>query len=482
MLAARPAPRANPPERVRVSHLRSFDFFDTLVARHHGSPDGFYRHLGRLLGIAGFPALRRRAERHAATKDLAGVYRWLGNAIGVDAERSQALAEIEFEEDRRWLLPIRANIAALVEDLPGSVVVSDTTLSVEQVRSMLARFLPAGVDPAAIRIVCTHGGKARGDVWASATGLQGAAVERHVGDNLWSDVIRPRLSRGRVARTAWFRGSAPTWLERMLTRSGYAELARHLRAARLANPYPPDDVRAGLYVEQIEFNVPMIIWGSDHLHRCCRERGFEDVRFMTRDGCLWQRWFTRRYPGYAVAELHSSRNVLRAPSGDYVEYLRRLHRPGRTIFVDTMASGRSLTRFFRAHLPGVTPDWFAMIWDKRRDVFRPTAYLVRAGADSGFSAIEKLNSDLVGTLCGYEASRGPLRAPLEYDPRWVRVYHEAFDAAIEALPVDLEEQSAPPRHLVGRLLTGYFLGRALGHPIRYVLHHPAGVPGSACDR
>jgi hypothetical protein len=34
---------------------------------------GFYRHLGRVLGIAGFPVLRRRAEAHAATKDLAGI-------------------------------------------------------------------------------------------------------------------------------------------------------------------------------------------------------------------------------------------------------------------------------------------------------------------------------------------------------------------------------------------------------------------------
>jgi hypothetical protein len=59
----------------------------------------------------------------------------------VDVQRSGALAVIEFEEDRRWLLPIRANITALLEDLPHSVVVSDTTLTVEQVRSMLARFL-----------------------------------------------------------------------------------------------------------------------------------------------------------------------------------------------------------------------------------------------------------------------------------------------------------------------------------------------------
>jgi len=31
---------------------------------------------------------------------------------------------------------------------------------------MLSRFLPPGIDPASIRIVCSHDGKARGRIWS----------------------------------------------------------------------------------------------------------------------------------------------------------------------------------------------------------------------------------------------------------------------------------------------------------------------------
>jgi hypothetical protein len=96
--------------------------------------------------------------------------------------------------------------------------------------------------------------------------------------------------------------------------------------------------------------------------------------------------------------------------------------------------------------------------------------------------MEKLNYDVVGTLCGYEAGRGPVRAALEYDFRWVRVYHEAFDAAIEALPVDLDEQPAPPRYLVARLLIGYWLRNEIHRHIRHANQHPAEIPGGARGR
>jgi hypothetical protein len=117
------------------------------------------------------------------------------------------------------------------------------------------------------------------------------------GTTCGSDVIRPRLSRGAASRAP--RGSAdrrrPGWSG--CSRAAATPSSPDICARRGWQIRIPRHIRARLYVEQIAFNVRMIVWASDHLHRCCRERGFEDVLFMTRDGCLWQHWFNRRHPG-----------------------------------------------------------------------------------------------------------------------------------------------------------------------------------------
>src|SRR5260221_213730 len=116
----------------------SFDVFDTLIARRCVDP----RHvLDKLAACAGIPVLaaaRLAADRQLGAEGrpytLTEIWQQVGQALGLDTPTIQRLMALEIAIEHEEVIPIPENIA-LVRD--GDVLVSDTYLPVEVIRSLL---------------------------------------------------------------------------------------------------------------------------------------------------------------------------------------------------------------------------------------------------------------------------------------------------------------------------------------------------------
>jgi hypothetical protein len=458
-LCKRVITRRNPSNQVEFD---SFDCFDTLVARYHGTPSDFYRHLEASFGIPGFASVRKAADAEAVIwrkgkATVADAYAIVAKKLHLSPADAERLRKAELREEHRFAFRITRN-ADRVKD--GSTIVSDTLYTETEVASLL-RLVGMTRD---VRLVVGNSLKHTGRAWSIVR------AKCHLGDNLLSDFMMPSLIAS-GPETYLTTLSKFTFTERHLDRGGFPNLARWVRYLRLSrNPYSSSPERE-LWEEQVQFNVPLMIWTCNALSEFCRSNGTERILFVTRDCCNLSRYFERLHPKkYDCRTFHCSRRVLEDPPESFVRYARSQYEPGKTVIVDINGTGRSLWSFFNSKL-GIEPTLFFTVWWDMNGVssvkFQPAGKVIEASrtpANIAFSTqIEMLNYDLVGTLVSFSPDGMPVRDPPDYDVRAVAPYHMATDAALGTIPLlPLEREFPTSSKFVFKLLHRYGVTSTLG--------------------
>jgi hypothetical protein len=426
--------------------VRSWDVFDTLIARRCGDPHAIFDLMGDVLGDD-FRTSRVQAESAArASKQeifLDDIYDKLQSARGWSAEERQSALELEIRIEFENVIPITENLSRVRD---GDVLVSDMYLSQEIIMGLLRS---AGLDRDVSLFVSTNG-KADGSMWRQLKA--DFYILRHTGDNPHSDFLRPLRHRVLADITEV---SAETKWERVLRCNGAPALSAYVREMRLRTIDKNKASRA-LQLAQIEANFPLLLLASAALIHLCKERGISRALMSSRDCVLWaplaEKLANHACNNLAVEYFLISRVAALKSSEKYLEYAAKRITPD-SIVVDLSMTGVSLAGL--ADRLGVDEvRGFVIAWHQSeakslyRERFRPKARvkIEFLTAEVDHNDLEALNQaltpsihDVVETVNGLSvtyASENRSRAVLDA----VRVQNTAFNELVNHVPEAVLEE------------------------------------------
>lgn len=323
---------------------RSFDLFDTLIARRCIDPKQIFHIVEDRLQAAGFAQARIEAEAQlqGTVYTLEDIYARLAEIYPVVAEKLVELKEEELAAEKENLFPIQEVID---EVRHGDIVVSDMYLPYGFIRSIMDQYGALRQAP----LVLTCHGKATGQVWA---GIQEKfRIREHRGDNPHSDV----RSAQRAGIAAVHIGTARlTQEEQTLREAGMTGLAGIMREARLSSSSSSRPLRH-LQIVQTQANFPLLFIASLILHRTAVARGYQRLLMSSRDCYLWselhQEMKHRLGGEYEVHYFLTSRIARAFPTREYLDYANGLLSQPSCI-VDLCGTGWSLKRLLgKTHAP-----------------------------------------------------------------------------------------------------------------------------------
>lgn len=311
--------------------VRSWDVFDTLIARRCGTYDAIFEIMGTTLG-PDFRVIRIRAEAIARESkidiSIDDIYDEIQRAMSWTPEERQRALELEISTELANVIPIAENMA-LVRD--GDVLVSDMYLSHDVIMGLLRE---AGLDKSITLFVSTRG-KNDGTIWKRVRAQH--IVLKHTGDNPGLDFMRPLLHFIPSALTS---ASAETPWERILRVNGAPALSCYVREMRLRTLRAQGKVR-DLQAAQIESNFPMLLLASASLILWCCDHGFSRALMASRDCILWaqlaEKVAHRAGDSVAVEYFLISRVAALKSSEQYLSYA------GRRITSDSVVVDLSMT-------------------------------------------------------------------------------------------------------------------------------------------
>lgn len=315
--------------------VRSWDVFDTLIARRCGSYNAIFEIMGTILG-PDFCTTRIRAE--AVARELKydisihDIYDEIQRQKGwTEIERQRAI-ELEISTEFANVIPIAENMS-LVRD--GDVLVSDMYLSADVILGLLRE---AGFDKSITLFVSTCG-KTDGSIWKRVRADH--VILKHMGDNPAMDFMRPLLH---LIPAGLTNAGAETPWERILCANGGPELSRYVREMRLRTLRASSKWRT-IQAAQIEVNFPLLLLASAALVLWCRDHGISRVLMASRDCILWatlaEKVASREGSGVAVEYFLTSRVAALKSSERYLAYAgRRL--TADSVVVDLSMTGISL--------------------------------------------------------------------------------------------------------------------------------------------
>lgn len=227
-------------------------------------------------------------------------------------------------------------------------------------------------------------------------------------------------------------------LEQKAFQMGNRNLAYLMQALRLQNPYPVNSPEYAIWNEQSQVNIPILIECSLFLDDFCKAHKKKRVLFSSRDCCLWKLLFEKMFPQYETIYFHTSRHVYLNPSSSYIEYARSVYSED-CVIVDGQGSGDTCLNFFKNHLQ-CKPTYLALVnvdllqfRHASEDILKIPRYGIVKTSDGYSNKIEKINTDLVGTLKDFRDGK-PIRIEPEYDLKFVLPSHKCIEKCVELLP------------------------------------------------
>ena len=451
-LLGRPDPRREAFARegavpLNLPAVRSFDLFDTLMARRCVTAVEVFKTVERTSSHAGFAHSRAEAERESGGRSLDDIYRRLAEREAISGEEADRLKALELETEAENFFPI-AQYCREVQ--PRDVVVSDMYLPPAWLERTARE--KCGLNPAKF-FVLSHG-KWTGNVWRTI-GRERRVIE-HVGDHPYTDGASPRAA-GIPARLV--RAAQRTAIEARLAEAGFTPLANLIREARLST-WRDEPVLRDAQLAQTQSNFPLLFLATLHLCKTAKERGWDNILMSGRDCYLWQSLYQTLRPMLPGAPpsvyFQTSRSTRAHPSPDYLAYFAQLRQGQRNVVADLCGTGWSLNRLI-GQAPQPATDIFLLH-----------------------------HLDLPAALARYERYGG-LAAPMAVNAIVARPPNQQdFGGAGAAEPRALSLPRRRPTHRQG-LCAGVFRGGYLGRRRRvraspsHCLRPSAGI-GGAADR
>lgn len=235
-----------------------------------------------------------------------------------------------------------------------------------------------------------------------------------------------------------------------LAGQGFTDLAQVLRRAEENNPHTSSSSRLRqMWKEQVGLNIPSLVlsclslynWAAEK-HKCTR------FLFATRDCVHMRAVFQILFPDTKTHYFHCSRNMFNnartTDNAAYETYVKGIIGPvanlKHTVFVDVHGTGQRMIRYFQKRW-GAVPYCFLVsagvsmpkTLPKECYYWYKKGKLKALGYDMNGSPIEMLNYDTIGSLLTYDALRGPVRAPVEYDAKHIATYHECVSHVVSLM-------------------------------------------------
>lgn len=427
--------------------LRSFDIFDTLVARRCVDPHNVFRIIEGRTGQPGFADMRVKAEAALHAKgdyDLDAIYRAMAEGYGLSQAAAEHLKARELEVEFENLIPIREHI---VEVEPGDLLISDMYLPRRFIERVARERCGLHFNP----IYLSSHGKSGGRAWREITAR--FEVTLHTGDNRHSDIEMCARHGVKARHTQVAQASR---IEIQIADLGYRELAFSLRAARLAL-WSDEADKLALGRAQIAVNFPVVFLSVLILIELAVRKGWRRLLFSSRD-CFMMFQLAERLIGRMGLDLRcsyffTSRLARVDPSADYLRYFESLCVEGEPVVVDICGTGWSLTRLFEAAGRPDTEIFFInlVVNPKLAEAYRSIGgtqrdprvnVLTQGGHSSALEAFNATDHRMVASVVEVDGVFVPVFADLRTPPRYdemVRFSAHAFGLALEAsdqIPVD----------------------------------------------
>lgn len=319
--------------------IRTFDVFDTLIARRCIEPTRIHAIMSELTGIAHFAQARAHAEARVTGQPytLDDIYVQLADILALDPARAFALKTLEAKLELENVMPIAEHMAEVRD---GDVLISDMYLGDSFIRGMLDK---AGLTKR-VALVVTADGKRCGRIWPEVVST--FDVEAHTGDHPQSDHLVP-MQFGLATRLTTV--NHPTVVEKTFCDIGLRDLAMLCREGRLTTTHPDTSLRA-LQVIQANHNFPILVLASIALARRAQALGMRRILFSSRDCNLWLHVFAAVSEAMGLSfesdYFYTSRLTRTQPSHDYLAYARERLDP-QSLVVDICGTGWSLAHLFQ---------------------------------------------------------------------------------------------------------------------------------------
>ena len=285
--------------------IKSWDIFDTLIARKFVSPRSVFEIVEQISKIKNFMAIRIAAEqnlvRQGLNYNIEDIYKEFQRITNAPENLCDSLKNLEVKVELDQCIPITENLRQVKA---GDILISDMYLPEKVIRDMLEKvglFVP-------IEIVITSGGKASGKVWKEFS-EQGKFLF-HMGDNKSSDINQPRKYGFESALPV---SSQPNIFEQWLMQRDF-QFGAYLREIRLRNPFTEEIKRT--YWTLFTMNVGILIILVQLIDKLQKRYGFEYLGFCGRD-TYFMRLLYQKYK--------KDRNEIPADN-DYLYYSRKLVR------------------------------------------------------------------------------------------------------------------------------------------------------------
>ena len=319
--------------------LRTWDIFDTLIARRCIFPQAVFRIVEQISKIGGFAQVRIIAERVASSRGqnctLDLIYDELQRITRAPKNICDVLKKLECDIELDQSIPITENIRQV---RAGDILISDMYLPEDVVRRLLAK---AGlIEP--VEIVITSGGKSSGRIWKQLAEQKTNIF--HIGDNEISDLTNPRkcgLDSMLDVR------SRPNAAEQFLMQHDF-NFAAYLREIRLRNPFREELKRR--YWEIFTLNIGILILLVRQLDDLQKKHGFEYLGFCGRD-THYLRLLYEKFK-YDIGEkpvpndyLYYSRKLLAHSKDDAAKYFRAKINNRKALLLDLIGTGATLHGF-----------------------------------------------------------------------------------------------------------------------------------------
>jgi len=164
--------------------LKSFDIFDTLIARRCVEPHNVFMEVEQISGHKNFCNIRIKAEKNVSQKSytLDDIYEEMVSSFGYSVELADTLKRIEIEQEIKNAIPIKENLEKVNH---GDLLITDMYLPRSVIETLLEK---VGFKKQVGLIISSHG-KSSGEVWPKLNNL--ISIDQHIGDNLRSDVTNP---------------------------------------------------------------------------------------------------------------------------------------------------------------------------------------------------------------------------------------------------------------------------------------------------
>jgi len=389
--------------------VKSFDIFDTILARTVRNPTDIFDIIEKLYPYPNFKSLRLEAQSISKQK-IKDIYYNFKKITGEPDEIVEKIMNFELKVEMENTLPIMSNILKIKDN---DIFVSDMYLEVEQIRNLL-NYHNINKNT---ELFVSSGGKNDGSMWQHLTKKYN--IINHTGDNQHSDIFMASKNNIPGIYTEIYKFTS---LETKLVDTNF-KLCTFLRKFRLMNPYYENSLEYKLYDQQIQYNIPLLLFMCKKIEQILINENRTTVLFLSRDGCLIYKLFSFLYPQFKSFYIYSSRIINRNYNNDYVSYLKQFYEKDTCLLFDlhgSFESGRKLFNEAFGHLPRI----FIFDLSNSNNYYNGITYMTNISC-----RIEIFNQDLKGSLVDFKDNI-PIHMPSEQPIKYIKIMHDTVSSFI----------------------------------------------------